>query len=104
MIDIFAKWKDGDLVCVPKKRRGMSKGEYLRAAYVCLRFNETSFPSLSSRQLSLLSGIAPDQDLSSQLPPSEETNTREPSPTETESRQDDGQQPTQLALFYIPDR
>ena len=61
MIDIFAKWKDGDLVCVPKKRRGMSKGEYLRAAYVCLRFNETSFPSLSSQQLFLLSGIAPDQ-------------------------------------------
>ncbi len=63
MIDIFAKWKDGDLVCVPKKRRGMSKGEYLRAAHVCLRFNAASFPSLSSRELSLLSGITPDQTL-----------------------------------------
>ena len=104
MIDIFAKWKDGDLVCVPKKRRGMSKGEYLKAAYVCLRFNATSFPSLSSQQLSLLSGIAPDLDPSSQRPPSEETNTREPSPTGTGSRQDDDQQPTQLALFYIPDQ
>jgi len=104
MIDIFAKWKDGDLVCVPKKRRGMSKGEYLRAAHVCLRFNEASFPSLSSRELSLLSGIAPDLDPSSQLRLSGEKNTRELSPIETESRQDGDRQPTQLTLFYIPDR
>ena len=40
MIDIFAKWKDGDLVCVPKKRRGMSKGEYLRALHICQQFNK----------------------------------------------------------------
>jgi len=104
MIDIFAKWKDGDLVCVPKKRRGMSKGEYLRAAHVCLRFNEASFPSLSSRELSLLSGIAPDLDPSSQLRLSGEKNTRELSPIETESPQDDVRQPMQLTLFYIPDQ
>jgi len=40
MIDIFAKWKDGKLVCVPKKRRGMTKGEYLRALAACERLNE----------------------------------------------------------------
>lgn len=25
MIDIFARWVDGKLVCEPKKRRGMTK-------------------------------------------------------------------------------
>ena len=104
MIDIFAKWKDGDLVCVPKKRRGMSKGEYLRAAQVCLQFNETSFPSLSSRQLFSLSGIAPDLDPSSLRLLSEGKNTRELSPIGTESRQDDDRQPRQPSLFCIPEK
>ena len=40
MIDIFARWVDGRLVCEPKKRRGMSKGEYLRALHACQEMNE----------------------------------------------------------------
>ena len=104
MIDIFAKWKDGNLVCVPKKRRGMSRAEYLRAAQVCLRFNGTSFPSLSSRQLFSLSGIAPDLDPSLQLLLSEEKNILELVPIEIESLPDDDRQPTQLTLFCIPDQ
>ena len=104
MIDIFAKWKDGELVCVPKKRRGMSRAEYLRAAQVCLRFNETSFPSLSSQQLFSLSGIAPDLDPSLQLLLSGEKNILELLPIETESLPDDDRQPTQLTLFCIPDQ
>lgn len=40
MIDIFARWVDGKLVCEPKKRRGMTKGEYLRAVYACEQMNK----------------------------------------------------------------
>ena len=40
MIDIFARWADGKLVCEPKKRRGMTKGEYLRAVYACEQMNK----------------------------------------------------------------
>ena len=40
MIDIIAKWVDGKLLCGPKKRRGMTKGEYLRAVHVCQEFNK----------------------------------------------------------------
>ena len=42
MIDIFAKWIDGKIVCVPKKKRGMSKGEYIRAASAALELNAAS--------------------------------------------------------------
>lgn len=40
MIDIFARWVDGILVCEPKKRKGMSKGEYLRALHTCEDLNK----------------------------------------------------------------
>ena len=40
MIDIFARYIDGDFVFEPMKRRGMSKGEYLRAVAACERLNE----------------------------------------------------------------
>jgi hypothetical protein len=39
VIDIFAKWIDGKIVCVPRKKRGMSKGEYLRTLHACEELN-----------------------------------------------------------------
>lgn len=48
MIDIFAKYIDGQFVFTPKKRRGMSKGEYLRALAACERLNEDGLQSSSS--------------------------------------------------------
>ena len=80
MIDIIAKWVDGKLLCGPKKRRGMTKGEYLRAVHVCREFNVISFQNLSSQELSLLSGKARDRGLSLQLFPSVEKNRPELEP------------------------
>lgn len=104
MIDIIAKWVDGKLLCGPKKRRGMTKGEYLRAVHVCREFNVISFQNLSSQELSLLSGKALDRGLSLQLFPSVEKNRPELELIVPGSPLDDDQQPRQPTLFYIPDR
>ena len=40
MIDIFARRVDGKLICEPKKTRGMTKGEYLRALSMCNELNQ----------------------------------------------------------------
>ena len=40
MIDIFAKWKNGIIVCVPKKRKRMSKEDYQKALDACVRLND----------------------------------------------------------------
>ena len=104
MIDIFAKWIDGKIVCVPKKRRGMSKGEYIRAASAALELNAASYPTLSCRELSLLSGIDLDLALSLLCSPSGEKNTPEHEPIAPDSLRDDDRQPRQPTLFCIPDR
>jgi len=39
MIDIFARYIDGKIVCEPMKRRGMTRGEYLRALSRCNELN-----------------------------------------------------------------
>jgi len=39
MIDIFARYIDNKIVFEPRKRRGMTKGEYLRAVSACNRLN-----------------------------------------------------------------
>ena len=48
MIDIFARYIDGDFVFEPMKRRGMTKGQYLRALEACKRLNEDGIQNSSS--------------------------------------------------------
>ena len=63
MIDIFARYIDGDFVFEPMKRRGMSKGEYLRAVAACERLNEDGIQH-SSKIVSFVSKEAQDIQLS----------------------------------------
>ena len=100
MIDIFARYIDGDFVFEPMKRRGMSKGEYLRAVEACRRLNEDGIQSSSSLAAVLPDHIAPDQIPLSQLPLFAEMNTHEPEPIALDSRQDDVRQPKQQDLSY----
>ncbi len=48
MIDIFARYIEGEFVFEPMKRRGMSKGEYLRAVAACQRLNADGIQHSSS--------------------------------------------------------
>lgn len=63
MIDIFARYIDGEFVFEPMKRRGMSKGEYLRAVAACERLNEDGIQS-SSKIVSFVSKEPQDIQLS----------------------------------------
>ena len=63
MIDIFARYIDGDFVFEPMKRRGMSKGEYLRAVAACKRLNEDGLQH-SSKIVSFVSKEPQDIQLS----------------------------------------
>jgi len=103
MIDIFAKWKDGKLVCVPKKRRGMTKGEYLRALAACESLNVDE-SLICPQSLSSLAHKDLCQVPLSQLLPSEEKNIPEREPIALASPQDDAPQTKQLNLFYIPEK
>ena len=104
MIDIFARYIDGILVCEPMKRRGMTKGEYLRAVAACARLNEDGIPNSSSLVAFWPHHKAPDQALSLQLPLFAEMNIHEPAPIELESLQDYVQQTKQQGLSYKPDQ
>ena len=104
MIDIFARYIDGEFVFEPMKRRGMSKGEYLRAVEACRRLNEDGIQNSSSLAAFWPCRKAPDQVPSLQLPLFAEMNTPEPEPTVLDSRQDDVQQPRQQDLSYKPDQ
>ena len=104
MIDIFARYIDGILVCEPMKRRGMTKGEYLRAVAACARLNEDGIPNSSSLIAFWPYHRAPDQALSLQLPLFEGMNIHEPAPIEPDSHQDDDRQTTQQGLSCKPDR
>lgn len=104
MIDIFARYIDGEFVFEPMKRRGMSKGEYLRAVAACRRLNEDGIQNSSSLAAFWPCRKAPDQAPLSQLPLFAEMNTPEPEPIAPESRQDDVQQPKQQDLFYTPEK
>ena len=104
MIDIFARYIDGEFVFEPMKRRGMSKGEYLRAVAACQRLNEDGIQNSSSVAAFLPDHIAPDQAPLSQLPLFAEMNIHEPAPIEIGSPQDDVRQTTQQDLSYKPDR
>ena len=104
MIDIFARYIDGDFVFEPMKRRGMSKGEYLRAVAACARLNEDGIQNSSSLAAFWPCRKAPDQVPSLQLPLFAEMNIREPEPIVTASHQDDDPRPTQQGLFCKPDR
>lgn len=104
MIDIFARWVDGKLVCEPKKRRGMTKGEYLRAVYASAKLNGDESPIFSEKAVFLPCRITHDLSPSSLLPLSVKKNKPEPEPIAIESRPDDVRQPTQLSLFCIPDQ
>lgn len=104
MIDIFARYIDGDFVFEPMKRRGMSKGEYLRAVAACARLNEDGIQNSSSLAAFWPCRKAPDQVPSLQLPLFAEMNIREPEPIELDSRPDDDRQTTQQGLFCKPDR
>ena len=100
MIDIFARYIDGDFVFEPMKRRGMTKGEYLRAVAACARLNEDGIQNSSSLAAFLPDHITPDQALSLQLPLFAEMNIREPEPIELDSHRDDDRQTTQQGLLY----
>ena len=100
MIDIFARYIDGEFVFEPMKRRGMSKGEYLRAVAACRRLNEDGIQNSSSLAAFWPCRTAPDQDPLSQLPLFEEMSTLEHAPTVTESPRDDDPQPKQQGLSY----
>ena len=104
MIDILARYIDGEFVFTPKKRRGMSKGEYLRALAACERLNEDGIQSSSSAAAFLPDHKAPDQVPLSQLPLFEEMNRPEHAPTVIESPPDDDQQPKPQDLSYKPDQ
>lgn len=98
MIDIFARYIDGDFVFEPMKRRGMSKGEYLRALAACERLNEDGIQSSSSAAAFLPDHKAHDLAPSLQLPLFAEMNTPEPEPIVTGLRPDDARQPKQQDL------
>ena len=104
MIDIFARYIDGDFVFEPMKRRGMSKGEYLRAVEACKRLNEDGIQNSSSLVAFLPDHITPDQVPSLQLPLFEEMNTLERAPIEIVSPQADVAQPKQQDLSYKPEK
>lgn len=104
MIDIFARYIDGDFVFEPKRRRGMSKGEYLRAVAACQRLNEDGIQSSSCLAAFWPHRKAPDQVPLSQLPLFAEMNTHELEPIAIESRPDDARQPKQQDLSYKPDQ
>ena len=100
MIDIFARYIDGEFVFEPMNRRGMSKGEYLRAVAACRRLNEDGIQSSSSLAAFWPYRKAPDQAPSLQLPLFAEMNTHELEPIAIESRPDDARQPKQQDLSY----
>ena len=100
MIDIFARYIDGILVCEPMKRRGMTKGEYLRALEASNKLNADGIPNSSKLVAFWPYRKAPDPALSLQLPLFEEMSTPEPEPTVIESRLDDARQPKQQVLSY----
>lgn len=104
MIDIFARYIDGDFVFEPMKRRGMSKGEYLRAVEACKRLNEDGIQNSSSLVAFLPDHITPDQVPSLQLPLFAEMNTPEPEPTVTVSPRADVRQPKPQDLSYKPEK
>ncbi len=104
MIDIFARYIDGQFVFEPMKRRGMTKGQYLRALAACERLNEDGIQNSSSVAAFWPCRKAPDQVPSLQLPLFEGMNIREHAPTEIESRPDDDPQPKQQDLSCKPDR
>ena len=104
MIDIFARYIDGDFVFEPMKRRGMTKGQYLRALEACRRLNEDGIQNSSSAAAFLPDHITPDQVPSLQLPLFEEMSTLEHAPIEIESPRDDDPQTTQQDLSCKPDR
>jgi len=100
MIDIFARYIDGEFVFEPMKRRGMSKGEYLRAVAACRRLNEDGIQNSSSLAAFWPCRTAPYQAPLSQLPLFAEMNTPEHAPIAIGSRQDDVPQPKQQGLSY----
>ena len=102
MIDIFARYIDGEFVFEPMRRRGMSKGEYLRAVAACRRLNEDGIQNSSCLAAFLPDHIAPDQAPSLQLPLFAEMNTHELAPIEIGSRPDDVRQTKQQDLSYKP--
>ena len=104
MIDILARYIDGEFVFTPKKRRGMSKGEYLRALAACERLNEDGIQNSSSVAAFLPDHKASDQVPSLQLHLFEEMNIHEHAPKRLESRQDDVPQTKQQDPFYKPEK
>ena len=104
MIDIFARYIDGQFVFEPMKRRGMTKGQYLRALEACRRLNEDGIQNSSSAAAFWPCRKAPDQVPSLQLPLFEEMNTLEHAPIETASRPDDDPQPKLPNLSCKPDQ
>ena len=79
MIDIFARYIDGDFVFEPMKRRGMSKGEYLRAVAACQRLNADGIQS-SSCLVAFVDKSPDDMQLSlfDDIKPSEKQNKKSP--------------------------
>jgi len=104
MIDIFARYIDGDFVFEPMKRRGMTKGQYLRALEACRRLNEDGIQNSSSAAAFWPCRKAPDQVPSLQLPLFEEMSILERAPIATASRPDDDPRPKQQDLSCKPDR
>ena len=104
MIDIFARYIDGQFVFEPMKRRGMTKGEYLRAVAACERLNEDGIQNSSSVAAFLPCQKAPDQAPSLPLPLFEEMTTLEHAPIVTESPRDDDPQPKPPNLSCKPDQ
>ena len=104
MIDIFAKYIDGEFVFEPMKRRGMTKGQYLRAVAACERLNADGIQNSSSAVAFWPDHKAPDPALSLQLPLFEEMSTPEREPIVIGSPQGDDRQPTQQDPFCKPDR
>ena len=104
MIDIFARYIDGQFVFEPMKRRGMTKGQYLRALEACRRLNEDGIQNSSSAAAFWPCRKAPDQVPSLQLPLFEGMNTLEHAPIEIESPRDDDPRPKLPNLSCKPDR
>ena len=104
MIDIFARYIDGEFVFEPMKRRGMSKGEYLRAVAACQRLNEDGIQNSSSVVAFLPDHKALDQAPLLQLPLFGEMNTPEHAPIVIESHPDDARQPKPQDLSYKPEK
>ena len=104
MIDIFARYINGQFVFEPIKRRGMTKGEYLRAVAACERLNEDGIQNSSSAAAFWPCRKAPDQVPSLQLPLFAGMNTPEPEPIGTELPRDDDPPPRLPNLFCKPDQ